>query len=1219
MERLHPRRETILEAISFTAHQFLQTSSWRTNIQSVLERLGEAVEVSRVYIFANDPMVNQYRTTSQLFEWVAAGISPQIDNPDLQKMAYVEFGFGEWEEKMARGETVYGRVREFSDQIQELLTPQEIRSLVLVPIFIGEEWWGFIGFDDCWEERDWTTAELEALKTTANIFGAAIQRERTEAALQRQNEELVGLYEIADAFNSMAEPRGTYSLLTHRLAKLLHAQMCLVALLEEGADEIQAQSPAYGISDEQLAHFRYPRKEGLEVWDFTKKSSFWANHLSEIPDLFQPFAQSLGMESMLVVPMMIREKFAGIILAANKPQGFTEEDARLLRVFASQAGLVVDKALLFDKIQAQILHQYILHAVSSAAVEVADEDELISRATMELGNLLYTDHFGVLLLDKAAGVLRAHPSYRGVSPEMLHRELPLDAPSIAAWVAREGKPFISQDITKVPFYREVTPNMRSEICVPLKIREEVLGVINAESHQSNNFRDEDIILLTTLAGQLSTSIERLRAQRHEREQRALAEALRDAATVLNSMLDFDAILDKVLDIVGRVVPHVTATIMLIQDGYARVIRQRGFEQFGDIGWLADHRLEVSSAKNLEEIVRTRQPVVISDTRGDPRWLLTKGVEWIRSYIGAPIIRNNEVIGVLNLDHDTPGFFNEMHADSLNAFTHQVAIALENSRLYEAERQRTAELTSLLEFSSDLRNATTRAELFPKILEHIKALAGAEAAFIGMYDLAKEDISIELGNGPWANLTGTRLPVTECSCGKAINSPHPLIFDLLNENTLFPHPDLVHGLTSITCLSLNTQNLHLGIVGIGSAWPIAADKLHILNGVANIAASSIHRVSLLEQTTQRLQRLLALRTIDNAINASLDLQFTLNLLLDQVISQLGVDAADVLLYDPALQTLEYAASKGFYSLAVKNLQVKFGHGPAGRAVRNRKSVFIPNLREVTESSERAKMIIEENFVSYLSIPLIAKGNVVGLLEIFQRSRLDVSDEWFDFIETLAGQAAIAINNAQLFKDLQQTNQELIRMYDSTLEGWVYALDLRDKETEGHSQRVVELTVQLARMMGIPNEELIHVRRGALLHDIGKIGVTDSILLKPGELNEREWDIMKKHPEYAYHMLYPINFLRPALEIPYCHHERWDGTGYPRGLKGEEIPLSARVFAVVDVWDALRSDRPYRKAWSQKAALDYVKSQAGIQFDPEVVQKFLILMEEEADELVSWHPS
>jgi putative two-component system response regulator len=187
-------------------------------------------------------------------------------------------------------------------------------------------------------------------------------------------------------------------------------------------------------------------------------------------------------------------------------------------------------------------------------------------------------------------------------------------------------------------------------------------------------------------------------------------------------------------------------------------------------------------------------------------------------------------------------------------------------------------------------------------------------------------------------------------------------------------------------------------------------------------------------------------------------------------------------------------------------------------------------------------------------------------------------------------------------LREANTQLLSAYEATIEGWSHALDLRDRETEGHSRRVTQLTVRLAQALGISDNEIMHIRRGALLHDMGKIGIPDSILHKPDKLTDEEWKIMRKHPQLAYDMLYPIEYLRPALEIPLTHHEKWDGTGYPRGLKGDEIPIVARLFAVVDVWDALTSDRPYRPAWSQDEALAYIREQSGKHFDPQVVDLF-----------------
>jgi putative nucleotidyltransferase with HDIG domain len=232
----------------------------------------------------------------------------------------------------------------------------------------------------------------------------------------------------------------------------------------------------------------------------------------------------------------------------------------------------------------------------------------------------------------------------------------------------------------------------------------------------------------------------------------------------------------------------------------------------------------------------------------------------------------------------------------------------------------------------------------------------------------------------------------------------------------------------------------------------------------------------------------------------------------------------------------------------------------------------------------------------------------VLEIFHRSPLAPDEEWFEFLDSLALQAAIALDNNSLFLDLQRSNVELSLAYDNTIEGWSHALDYRDQETEGHSRRVTELTLLIARQFGMSEAELVHVRRGALLHDIGKMGIPDRILLKPGPLTDEEWKIMRQHPVYSYDLLHPIAHLRPSLDIPYCHHEKWDGTGYPRGLKGEQIPLAARIFAVVDVWDALCSDRPYRPAWSVEKAKEYLLSNSGIHFDPNVVEIFLSALAE-----------
>jgi response regulator RpfG family c-di-GMP phosphodiesterase len=243
-------------------------------------------------------------------------------------------------------------------------------------------------------------------------------------------------------------------------------------------------------------------------------------------------------------------------------------------------------------------------------------------------------------------------------------------------------------------------------------------------------------------------------------------------------------------------------------------------------------------------------------------------------------------------------------------------------------------------------------------------------------------------------------------------------------------------------------------------------------------------------------------------------------------------------------------------------------------------------------------------SIMSAPLMVRQALIGVLYVDNRAytgMFQASD--LELISAFANQAAVAIDNAGLFESLQESNNDLRNAYQQTLEGWVRMLDLRDKETEGHTQRVTILTERLARSMGVQGDALVQITRGALLHDVGKIAIPDSILLKPAGLTEQERELIRQHPIYACNMINPIEFLQPAIDIPYCHHERWDGTGYPRQLKGDEIPFAARIFAIVDVWDALTSNRPYRKALPVDEVKQRIQDDSGRHFDPQVVEAFM----------------
>lgn len=395
------------------------------------------------------------------------------------------------------------------------------------------------------------------------------------------------------------------------------------------------------------------------------------------------------------------------------------------------------------------------------------------------------------------------------------------------------------------------------------------------------------------------------------------------------------------------------------------------------------------------------------------------------------------------------------------------------------------------------------------------------------------------------------------------------------------------------------------------WDEMGQPLRILGSHLNITAmkeANLRITHLLEQSNRSLRRLEALREIDKSIISAYDLDQTFNAILTQVKDQLQIDAAAIFLYDEKAQVFHFTKGIGLSEEKFYGWTLDRKNSLAGRVSGYGRPMHIQAFEELVDPAF-LPYIEEEGFKDCFVFALGNQGKIKGVMELWHRSLKVPTSEWMNYAGILAGQAAIAIEHIQLISGLREANEDLKRAYDATIEGWSHAMDLKDKETESHTQRVTRMTVELARRVGIEGEALDHIRRGALLHDIGKMGIPDSILLKPGQLTDEEWAMMKNHPVYAYEMLKKIDYLRPALDIPYLHHEKWDGTGYPRGLKGDKIPLPARLFAFADVFDALTTDRPYRPAWSVEKALEYIEQNSGIHFDPNITPIFMAMINEE----------
>ena len=526
---------------------------------------------------------------------------------------------------------------------------------------------------------------------------------------------------------------------------------------------------------------------------------------------------------------------------------------------------------------------------------------------------------------------------------------------------------------------------------------------------------------------------------------------------------------------------------------------------------------------------------------------------------------------------------------------------------DALRTKTGELETLFSISKHLRAARSADDMLPLVVREMHNVLGADAGAIILLDPDSTQFRYACADGALEANMGKKFAAEKSISGMVFRTNKPYLTEDLSSDTAKATGLMgAEELGPAVVVPLMSEEDFLGVLVCArakdeSSAHFSESEVQLLTAVGEMVGNALRRTGLYDQALTRLQNVQALRSIDVAISANMELSAVLDILLAQGSAQLDFDAASVLLLNPHTHTFEYEAGYGFRTKAVESVQLRVGEGLPGQVALKRNTLYVPDL--LKNETLLRKKLLDEGFVSYQAAPLIAKGQLRGVLEMFSRTLIVVNDEKTAFLETLATQAAIAIDNAHLFINLQRSNFELGIAYDATIEGWSRALELRDQETEGHTLRVADLTVRLAHAMGVRGEEIVDIRRGALLHDIGKMGVPDRILLKPGKLDDEEWDIMKQHTVYAFEMLWPIEFLRLAIDIPHCHHERWDGTGYPRGLKGEQIPLSARIFAIVDVWDALNSNRPYRKAWTEDKALDYITANAGKHFDPRVVEHFL----------------
>ncbi len=1113
----------------------------------------------------------------------------------------------------------------FDRKLEEVNT---VRSAIVAPLLVKDEAIGAISLDNASRTSAFDKEDLDLLVLFASSAAVVIENARLFEKARKTADEFANLYETAHDLSGQHNLDDLLNLIVERAGLLLHAPISGIYLYDEVKNDLfvavnRGLTTSLGIRlamGEGVAGRVAQSRQPMIIEDHQHWEGRSA-HYTEVP-----------LRSVLEVPMLYGGQLIGVLTVdeiGDSERKFTQEDAALLSLFASQAAAAVYSARLFEKASQRAGEFEALYQTAADLSSQSDLPTLLNTIIQRAWVLTRAAGAGLYLFDSERGDLELvaihdpdiRPGIRldlgeGVSGRVAQTQEPLLVNNYRNWNGRSPK-------------YEGIPHT-SVIAVPMLYSGELIGVLDVFNRADKNisgqpreFTEQDTNLISLFANAAAGAVYGARlldeTRRRVEELDAIARvssALRTASTRADMAPIILAQLREILHADG-------ALFCTLEPASQEIVVELAQ---GNLESLTGFRIPANEGLTAR-VIHSRQVYTTLNLQDEPDVFLPDRLKNARTAAIIPFVSQDNALGALwvtrtEKNGTQPPVFDKRQLRILSAISDITANAIQRVSLFE----KTTHYAEQMETVNAMGHALSETLDLPGIYEKtarsaLELLPDTAKVTISLFEPQTKLITTVYGLRDGELLYVAALPSTPLDesgkeyPSKVISSARSVIVSDLNES----HEDIQavdvkersveadsnSPLRSALYIPMQAEGRVIGILQLQSYSRnrYSPGDAELMELAANTAASSIQNTRLFSQLKRRVDQLSALHAVDTAIGSTTDLRVSLQSVLENITRQLRVDAAAVLLLNSSTLILQYAAGAGFLTSEIMRSSFSIGRGPAGKAALDREMVYIPDVNKLAEGYLNTSLINSERFVTFLAMPLMAKGEVKGVLEIFNRSPLEMNEEWKSFLEMLAGQAALAIDNALLFEGLEKANVELVMAYDATIEGWSQALELRDQETQGHSARVLDQTLRLASIMNLSDKEMQDIRRGVLLHDIGKMGIPDAILHKPGPLTEEEWETMRKHPKYAYDMLAPIVYLRNSLDIPYCHHEKWDGTGYPRHLKGETIPLAARIFSVVDVYDALTSDRPYRKAWSKEKTIEHIVGQSGKHFDPHVVDIFV----------------
>jgi diguanylate cyclase (GGDEF)-like protein/PAS domain S-box-containing protein len=1188
------RRDGILQAISFAAEGFLKLPGWEQSIPEVLARLGEAAGVSRVYLCENMLDEEGRLLSNQRYEWVAWGEKAKANIHSSQSMDLLESGLTRWVQMMGRGQAVYGRMRDFPESERAALKAQDALSIVVAPIFIGKTWWGYMGFDDCASEREWTSVEVDALKTSASTVGAAIQNQYVEEEARRKADVISTLLELSEIIGStlnVSQVLERVVMAAHTLLTMDRATVflwnektnALVPALPqaEGLDQIKLYWTGRSSADLRLTPTQVPLIRELQE----KKQPIVLNNVSESPLLPSEYKQGFNIYSILAAPIVFQDRFVGVLYAdyTKAPHNFTFQEIELAQALARQAGLAIERARLYAQSQQDADELSALYRASMQLINPGrDLQKLAEQITQAVTSEFSSAYCSVLWVNREqdALILLAQSGFvRNPTPP-----LSLDGPGLTVYVANRGEVVYAPDVSKDSRYFQVSDITRSELAYPLKVEENVIGVLNLESPELDGFDERSRRILATFADDATLALQNVRlfnaAQTHanqlsllneitrtslislnfnemlqelasqmvnlinsdvcyinlwdEEHQRTLpgaasgkinqsastdttrpgettltaavlriqrslvvedclnssdispklaaqfntrsalvlpliagqqklgsviigfnqphhftdreielceqvsgqvalaiskawslemarsraqeADNLRQATAAITSSLDLSQVLESIMIHLEQVVPYDSAFIFLLKDDKLQVVASRGLSETEEI---VDHEYPVDEL--YQDTIATDIPTILKDAQKDKRFKSWTGSSHsVRGWMGVPLRGRGAPIGYLALASHQPDYFTLDHARLASAFADQVAIAIENARLYAAEQARVHQLDALRATAADISAELELSRLLQTILGRAVSMLGATSGELGLYEEATQEIKIVASHNMGKDYTGTRMAMGEGAMGRSAEILQPLIIPNYktwegrspqyaegNWHTAIVSPLMVHGIL-------------VGTIGIMATEPereFTYSDLQLLTLLAQQAAIAVENARLYQEAKMAAERRAVLhRASQEVVAASVNAEGIYTAIHQAAEQIMPVEAFIIALVDEKYQQVDavYLIDKDGRNPAMR---IPMNEGLSGRVIMSGKSLYIPDF-DKEKDWNGIHFGSEEHTRSILAVPLRTGERVIGMIaaQSYQPDAYTTEDQ--HLLEMLAAHAAIAIENSRLIEEMER---------------------------------------------------------------------------------------------------------------------------------------------------------------------------------------------------------